>query len=168
MPRARAASVPGRIGSHQSLRGRRLAAVRVDGDDLRPGLRAWCIDRPQVHVGDAGVRAPVDDVTGDGSTASGSMTARVPSVMSQPAAPAVAQMVRSSSDAPRRWKEPPVEAVALQLAPSCRRSCTAESPAARPARRRSRGSAPRWCRSPRPRRCARTCPAPLGPTRFSG
>ena len=38
------------------------------------------------------------------TTASGSMAARVPSVMSQPAAPAVAQMVRSSSEAPSRWK----------------------------------------------------------------
>src|SRR2546423_13555882 len=38
-------------------------------------------------------------------TASGSSIARVPRVMSQPAAPAVAQMVRSSSEAPRRWKK---------------------------------------------------------------
>src|SRR5688572_14043718 len=38
------------------------------------------------------------------TAASGSMAARVPSVRSQPAAPAVAQMVRSRSDAPSRWK----------------------------------------------------------------
>jgi hypothetical protein len=38
------------------------------------------------------------------TVSSGSMNARVPSVTSLPATPAVAQMVRSRSDAPSRWK----------------------------------------------------------------
>ena len=38
------------------------------------------------------------------TAASGSIIARVPRVTSQPAAPAVAQMVRSSRLAPSRWK----------------------------------------------------------------
>jgi hypothetical protein len=41
----------------------------------------------------------------DFTTVAGSITARVPRVMSHPTAPAVAQMVRSSKLAPRRWKK---------------------------------------------------------------
>src|SRR5262245_19990888 len=44
--------------------GRRLAAVRVDGDDPGASLAGLVHDGPQVHVGDAGIRTPIDDVAG--------------------------------------------------------------------------------------------------------
>ena len=42
--------------------GRRLRAVRINRDNLRPALAGLVHHRPQMHVRDAGVRAPVDDV----------------------------------------------------------------------------------------------------------
>ena len=44
---------------------RRLAAVRINGDDLRAGLAGPVHQRPLMHVGDGGVRPPVDDVPGE-------------------------------------------------------------------------------------------------------
>src|SRR5204863_3175778 len=39
-----------------------LAAIRIDADDLRPRFAGAVHDRPKVHVRNAGVRSPVDDV----------------------------------------------------------------------------------------------------------
>src|SRR5262245_26536618 len=68
-----------------------------------PCLRAWCISAHRCVLVTL-VFEPQLMMYRARTMVSGSITARVPSVTAQPAAPAVAQMVRSSSDAPRRWK----------------------------------------------------------------
>ena len=66
-----------------------------------PALRAWCINAQWcMFVTD--VFDPQLMMYRAFTVASGSIVARVPSVTSHPAAPAVAQMVRSSRLAPMR------------------------------------------------------------------
>ena len=90
-----------------------------------------------------------------------------PTVIRMPTVPAVEQIVRSSCDAPSRWKKrrsidspwtmpivPAYEYGRIACGPS------AERIALEPRRDRRR--------APRPTRCARTSPDPLGPTRRSG
>jgi hypothetical protein len=104
MPSARAASVPGRMAIHQSLFCAVLHWYGSMVTILAPALRAWCMIVHRCMLVTL-VLEPQLMRKRDCRAVSGSMTARVPSVISQPAAPAVAQMVRSSSDAPSRWKK---------------------------------------------------------------
>ena len=114
-PRARAASVPGRIGIHQSDFAAVGLRVRVDGDDLRAALAGLVLDRPEVDVGDGGVRAPVDDVAA---------VHRRLGVDHRPGAERDVAAGRAGGGAdgaveqrrPEPVEEPPVEAGVLQLA----------------------------------------------------
>ena len=65
-------------------------------------------------------------------------------------------------------EESPIHRRALDHAPSCRRTSTAGSPAARRSTRESRSAASRSRRALRPTRCARTVRYPSGPTRRIG
>ncbi len=101
MPRARAASVPGRIGIHSSLRSAVLHLYGSMVTRRAPALRAWTIKAHKCTLVTL-VFEPQLMMKREWTTVSGSITARVPSVMWQPAAPAVEQIVRSSNEAPSR------------------------------------------------------------------
>ena len=104
-PRASAASVPGRGWMCQSDRRGGRAPVGVDGDDRRAGLAGLDHQAPEVAVGVGGVRAPVDDELALGHRHRvGPEPARGRACIRSRATPAEAQIVRSSFDAPSRWK----------------------------------------------------------------
>src|SRR5262249_61851778 len=101
MPSARAPSVPGRMGSHQSLRAAVLLRYGSMVTIRAPRLRAsYMIVQRWILV--TLVFEPQLMMYREWTTVSGSMAARVPSVISHPATPAVGQIVRSRRDGPRR------------------------------------------------------------------
>ena len=96
-----------------------------------PFARAPADERPEMRVRRERVRAPEQDRASLSGLPRGSVADRSRRTScASPSAPAIEQIVRSSSDAPRRWKKRG-PSTRPAPGPSCRRSSTAGSPAAR-------------------------------------
>ncbi len=103
MPSASAASVPGRIPIHSS----HWAAVRVRIGSMaitRAPFSRAARTNGQRWGFDVSVLVPQSSTRSLSGTPSASAPMFAPTVIRMPIAPATAQIVRSSLDAPSRWK----------------------------------------------------------------
>ena len=104
MPSASAASVPGVIGIHSS----HWSAVRVRSGSIAitraPRSRASRTNGQRCGF-DVSVFVPHNSTRSLSGSPSGSAPMLAPSVMRNPTVPAIEQIVRSSIEAPSRWKK---------------------------------------------------------------
>jgi hypothetical protein len=104
IPRANAASVPGRIGMCSS----HAAAVRVRSGSMQIVVAPFAFasrTNGQRWGLEVSVFVPHSRISFAAPIVSASVPMRVPYVTFSASLPALAQMVRSSSDAPMRWKK---------------------------------------------------------------